>query len=145
MQPTIEVAPNLLARRRLTTLALLLLTIPLGLAWRMAPLPLSPFLFKYGGSVLWAIALYFFLAALLPKLTPARLAPIAALASALVEFSRLWHTHATDAFRLTLAGRILLGRFFSPKNIAAYWLAIAVVSLLDHLLSSRTQSSALPG
>ena len=145
MQPTTEVAPNLLARRRLTTLTLLLLTIPLGLAWRMAPLHLSPFLFKYGGSVLWAIALYFFLAALLPKLTPARLAPIAALASALVEFSRLWHTHATDAFRLTLAGRILLGRFFSPKNIAAYWLAIAVVSLLDHLLSSRTQSSALPG
>ena len=132
------------SHRRLNALALVLAATVAGLIWRLAPLHLPWFLFKYGGSVLWAIALYFFLATLLPKLSPSRLAILAALVAALLEFSRLWHTHATDAFRLTLAGRILLGRFFSLKNIAAYWLAIAVVSLLDHLLSSRTRSSALP-
>jgi hypothetical protein len=39
-----------------------------------------------------------------------------------------------DAFRLTLAGRLLLGRFFSLKNIAVYWLAIALAALLDRWL-----------
>jgi hypothetical protein len=46
----------------------------------------------------------------------------------------LWHTPLTDAFRVSLAGRILLGRYFSFRNIAAYWLAIALVALLDEML-----------
>jgi hypothetical protein len=131
MQPT----------RRLTTLALLLLTIPLGIAWRTLPLHLSPFFFKYGGSALWAIALYWFLATLLPRLTPTPLAVLTALTAAVLEFSRLFHTPVTDAFRLTLAGRLLLGRFFSLKNIAAYWLAIALAALLDHLFLPRCPKS----
>lgn len=61
-------------RRRTTYVLLLLITIPLGLAWRMAPLGLSPFSFKYGGSVLWAVALYWFIAACLPKLRSGALA-----------------------------------------------------------------------
>jgi len=117
--------------RRLNCLILLLLTIPVGLVWRNLPLHLNPFFFKYGGSVLWAIALYWFLAALLPKLSPTQLALLAALIAAGLELSRLWHTQPTDAFRLTLAGRLLLGRFFSLKNIAAYWLAIALVACFD--------------
>jgi hypothetical protein len=119
--------------RRLTALTLLCLTILLGLAWRTLPLHLSPFFFKYGGSALWAIALYWLLASLFPKLTPAPLAILSAITTALLELSRLYHLPALDAFRLTLAGRLLLGRFFSPKNIAAYWLAIAAAALLDHL------------
>jgi hypothetical protein len=122
--------------RRLTTLLLLCLTVPAGIAWRTLPLHLSPFLFKYGGSALWAIALYLFLAALLPKLNPTTLAVLSAVIAAALEFSRLWHTPATDAFRLTLAGRILLGRFFSLRNIAAYWLAIAFIAATDHLFLS---------
>jgi len=51
--------------------------------------------------------------------------------AAAVEFSRLLHTPAFDAFRLTFAGRFLLGRFFSLKNIAAYWLVIALTASLD--------------
>lgn len=39
-------------RRSLTTLALLLLTIPTGLALRYAPLHLPWFLYKYLGSTL---------------------------------------------------------------------------------------------
>jgi hypothetical protein len=117
--------------RRPHSVVLLLLTIAAGLLWRMAPLHLSPFLFKYGGSALWAIAVYWLLAALLPKLTPTTLGLLAAGIAALVELSRLWHTPATDHFRLTLAGRLLLGRFFSLKNIAAYWLAILFIAALD--------------
>jgi hypothetical protein len=120
-----------MTHRRLTAAIILALTIPLGLLWRNLPLHLSPFLWKYGGSVLWAIALYWFLAILLPRLTPFPLAILATAIAAAVEFSRLWHTGPTDAFRLTLAGKILLGRFFSFKNILAYTLAITLTAALD--------------
>jgi len=120
-----------MTRRILTSTALLLAATAAGLIWRMAPLHLPWFLYKYGGSMLWAVALYWLLAAILPRLTATRIALIAAVAAAAVEFSRLWHTPGFDAFRITIAGKLLLGRFFSLKNIAAYWLAIALTAWLD--------------
>ena len=117
--------------RRISTLALTLTATLAGLIWRLAPLPLPWLLYKYGGSMLWAVAVYWLIAALLPRSTPSKLAFLAALAAAAVEFSRLVHTPGFDAFRETLAGKLLLGRYFSPKNIAAYWLAIALTAWLD--------------
>jgi hypothetical protein len=121
-------------KRRVTYVVLLLITIVVGLAWRMVPLGLSPFWFKYGGSALWAMALYWLIAMCLPRLSAMGLACLAATVAALVEFSRLWRVPAVDAFRLTLAGRLLLGRYFSVKNIVAYWLAIVLAALLDRWL-----------
>jgi len=123
--------------RRLTALAFMLAAILAGLLWRFAPLHLPFFLYKYGGSMLWSVALYFLIEAILPRLSPMPLAVIAALAAAAVEFSRLLHTPAFDAFRLTLAGKLLLGRFFSLKNIAAYWLAICLTAWIES--SAKTE------
>lgn len=120
--------------RSLTTLLILLVTIPVGLAVRYAPLHLPWFLSKYLGSFLWAVALYWFIATLFPKLQPKSLAVVAAVTALGVEFSRLVPQPTVDAFRLTLAGQILLGRFFSFKNIAAYLLAIAASALVDRRL-----------
>jgi hypothetical protein len=117
--------------RRITCLLLLLITIPIGLAVRFLPLSLPWFLYKYLGSFLWAVALYWFLAALLPKLRPPAIAALAIIIATLVEFSRLIAIAPIDAFRLTLFGKIILGRYFSVKNIVAYLLAIAVVSACD--------------
>jgi hypothetical protein len=39
-----------------------------------------------------------------------------------------------EAFRETLAGKLILGRHFSLKDIAAYWIAIAVLWVLDNRL-----------
>jgi hypothetical protein len=131
-------------KRRVTYAVLLLITIPVGLAWRMVPLGLSPFWFKYGGSALWAVALYWLIAVSLPRLSAVGLAILAAAVAALVEFSRLWQVAAVDAFRLTLAGRLLLGRYFSLKNIVAYWVAIALAAILDRWLirSGESRSEA---
>jgi hypothetical protein len=123
--------------RRLLSLALMTATIVGGILWRFAPLHLPWFAYKYGGSALWAIALYWLLAALLPRRPPFQLALIAATIAALLEFSRLDHLPALDAFRLTLPGKLLLGRVFSVRNITAYWLAILAVALLDHRLRPR--------
>jgi hypothetical protein len=115
----------------LVCLAIAAILIPIGVAWRMAPLHLPQFLYKYGGSVLWAAMVYWLAAAMLPRSRPGAVALLAAAIAALVEFSRLLHIPALDAFRLTLAGKLILGRFFSLWDILAYWLAIAVAATVD--------------
>ena len=74
---------------------------------------------------------YWIAALLIPRWRPLRLAIVAALAAAVVELFRLIHTPALDTFRLTLAGRLLLGRVFSVFDIAAYWLAIFFIAVVD--------------
>jgi hypothetical protein len=128
-------------RRSITALALLLITIPIGLAVRLLPLHLPWFLYKYLGSTLWAAALYWLLATLFPKFRPRAVATLAILIATLLELSRLIPIAPIDAFRLTFAGKILLGRYFSLKNIAAYILAIAFAATLDSLLIARRQQN----
>jgi hypothetical protein len=127
-------------QRSLKALVLLLITIPIGLAVRYLPLHLPWFLYKYLGSLLWAAALYWFLATLLPKLRPIAIATLAILIATLLELTRLIPVAPIDAFRQTLPGQILLGRYFSLKNIAAYLLAIALTATLDHYLIAQTKS-----
>jgi hypothetical protein len=124
-------------RRSIFCAVLLLITIPIGLAVRLLPLNLPWFLYKYLGSILWAVALYWFLATLLPKLRPQAIAALAITIATLLELSRLVPIAPIDAFRLTFAGKILLGRYFSIKNIAAYILAIAFTAMLDNSLITR--------
>lgn len=47
------------------------------------------------------------------------------------ECSRLYHTPELDAYRLTTAGALLLGRVFSLWNLVAYVLGIALGAALD--------------
>jgi hypothetical protein len=127
-------------QQRLVYAVLLVVTIPVGLAWRGVPLGMPWFFYKYGGSVLWAMALYWLAAMLMPRVQCWRLAALVAVVAAVLEFSRLWHEASLDAFRVTTAGRILLGRYFSFKNIAVYWLAIALAALLDAWLVRRERA-----
>jgi hypothetical protein len=124
-------------RRSAICALLLFITIPIGLAVRLLPLRLPWFLYKYLGSILWAIALYWFLAAILPKLRPRAVATIAIVIATLLELSRLVPIAPIDAFRLTFAGKILLGRYFSIKNIAAYILAITLTATFDQFFITR--------
>jgi hypothetical protein len=119
------------------SLALISITIVAGLAIRFAHLGLPPFLVKYGGSALWALTIYWLLSTLLPS---KRLSIVTVLAGTLatsVEFLKLLHHPALDAFRMTLPGILLLGRFFSWWDIMAYWLAILAGALIDLQIRSR--------
>ena len=120
--------------RRTQSIAILAVTIPVGILWRHLHLPF--FAWKYGGSVLWTVALYSLLAALAPRLRPSSIALLSLLLSALVELSRLVHQPMLNAFRETIAGKLLLGRIFSLKDIAAYWIAVAALFFLDRRLVS---------
>jgi len=129
-----------MAGRRVAYAGLLLVTIAAGLAWRILPLGFSFFWFKYGGSVLWAVALYWLIALGFPRYRSVGIGVSAAVVAAVLEFSRLWHVGAVDAFRLTLAGRLLLGRYFSVKNILAYWVGIALAVAVDEWAVRRLEA-----
>jgi len=117
-----------------------LVTIVCGLVWRMAPLGLPAILVKYGGSALWAVMVYWLVAFLLPRKEPRSLGLLAAVVAVAVECFKLYRSPGLDPFRLTLAGKLLLGRVFSLRDIAVYWLAIVVVASLDAFVVARAKS-----
>lgn len=75
---------------------------------------------KYGGSLLWGTMVLLLVASVIVSCRLAAVWAIALAIAAAVEFSRLYHTPMLDEFRLTLAGKLLLGRVFSLWNIVAY-------------------------
>jgi len=109
-----------------------------GVLLRFVPLGLPETVVHYGGSFLWAFMFYFLIAALLADRRPLTLALLAGVFESLVEFSRLYHRPALDAFRLTLAGALLLGRVFNPWHLLVYWVAVGLAALLDGLVIRRS-------
>jgi hypothetical protein len=130
--------------RQLQRLAALFLIIISGLLLRRFGYSVDlPFVVvKYGGSLLWGSMVYFLLAfavgGLSTRIRPAGIATIALAVAICVELFRLYHTPWLDAFRLTTAGALLLGRVFSLWNIVAYAFGIAAAYALD---PARRQSS----
>jgi hypothetical protein len=110
---------------------LMFATVAAGLTVRFAPLGLPHFVVKYGGSMLWALMIYWIVSALLPRRRVVTAVLIAGILATAVEFVKLYHAPTLDAFRLTIPGIVLLGRHFSVWDIAAYWLAITVGALVD--------------
>lgn len=119
--------------------------IAAGLVLRLIPLGLPLLVVKYGGSVLWAVMVYLLLAALQPQRKPWVLGLTAAILAALVELSRLYHSPVLDAFRLTLAGKLLLGRVFSAWHFLDYWVAIAGAAFVDWATLRRGRISSTVG
>ena len=117
--------------RRFMAVVLAAATILSGLVWRLAPLHLPGFAYKYGGSVLYGAMLYWLLAAGFPR---ARTVVLAVAATGLafgIECFKLVRGPGLDAFRLTLAGRLVLGRVFTVGALVAYAVGIGCVAVLD--------------
>jgi hypothetical protein len=107
--------------------------IACGLALRRFGLGLGlpSIVVKYGGSILWGTMVFFLIAMLAPQRSRWRIAATSAVIAVGVELFRLVHTPWLDAFRLTVAGALLLGRIFSPWDMLAYVAGISVGILLD--------------
>jgi hypothetical protein len=110
---------------------LMAVTMITGLVIRFVHFGLPQAVVKYGGSMLWASMIYWIVSTLLPALRFSAVALLTAGITTAVEFFKLCHAPAFDAFRLTLPGILLLGRFFSAWDILAYWLAIVVGVVAD--------------
>jgi hypothetical protein len=121
---------------------LIVATIAAGLTVRLTPLGLPNALVKYGGSLLWALMIYWIVSAVRPfwQLTTGALVSIAI--AFCVELFKLFHMPLLDAFRLTLPGKLLLGRVFSLWDLIAYTVAIIVGVLADSMIRSGTRRPA---
>lgn len=122
------------ARSLRLSVFLIAVTLVAGLVIRFARIGLPPFVTKYGGSMLWALMIYWVVSTLLPRWSIAKTAALAGVITLAVECLKLYHAPGLDTFRLTLPGILLLGRIFSPWDIVAYWLAIAVGGFVDRRL-----------
>ena len=118
-------------RSLLISFVLMASTIVAGLAVRFAHLGLPAFVVKYGGSTMWALMIYWIVSALLPFWRITTVALLAGTVATSVESLKLYHSPGLDAFRLTLPGIVLLGRFFSVWDIVAYWAAISIGAVVD--------------
>ena len=125
------------SRPRAFTLSLLLMlsTMAGGLIIRFAPLGLPSALMKYGGSTLWALMLYWSVSTVYSSWATSRLVCMAGVLATTVELVKLYRSPWLDAFRLTLPGALLLGRFFSVWDLVAYWSAIMIGALLDQSIN----------
>jgi hypothetical protein len=110
-------------------LAIIISGLALRGFWQRLGLP--PAFVKYGGSVLWGTMVFFMVALAASRLSRPNLALISAAIAIGVELFRLVHAPWLDAFRLTLAGALLLGRIFSPWDMLAYGAGIVLAVLLD--------------
>lgn len=112
--------------------------IAIGLALRLYGLRLGlpAFIVKYGGSLLWGTMVFFLLAIAALGWSRRTVALIALAIAVGVELFRLVHTPWLDAFRLTTAGALLLGRIFSLWNIVAYAAGILLGVALDRSVMS---------
>ena len=108
-----------------------LATVALGLGIRFVHVGLPWVVVKYGGSMLWAVMIFWIFSALMPQWPLVRIALLSGTVATGVEFFKLYHSPGMDAFRLALAGKVLLGRVFSGWDIAAYWGAIAAGMALE--------------
>ena len=122
---------------------LCLVIIVLGLSLRRHgfALGLPGLVVKYGGSILWGTMVFFLVALAWPALSRAQTTAIAAIIAIAVELFRLVHAPWLDAFRLTLAGALLLGRIFSPWDILAYGVGILLGMMLDRCMVGRSDNT----
>jgi hypothetical protein len=79
----------------------MLTTTAAGLVVRFAHLGLPPFVVKYGGSMLWALMIYWIASTGFPTRRIPTVVLLAGTVSTAIEFGKLYRSPALDAFRLT--------------------------------------------
>jgi hypothetical protein len=106
----------------------------LGLGWPAT-------IVKYAGSILWGAMVFFLVAIAAPRHSRRNVALISAVIAICIELFRLVHEPWLDAFRLTLAGALLLGRIFSVWDILAYGVGIGLALGLDRIAARALQEN----
>lgn len=133
MSPSVT-EPTVIDRRprsRLIAVALLLLTIGLGLASRRYRAELPEFIGAYAGDALWATMVFWLASIALPRARTTTLAAIAYGVSFTVELSQLYHAPWIDAIRATRLGALALGHGFLWSDLVCYAVGVALASLID--------------
>jgi hypothetical protein len=124
---------------RVAFLALAIATIALGLVVHLHGTWLVPRARDLAGDALWGAMVVWLAGAAAPR---ARLVVRSAAAwffCVVLEVSQLYHSTALDAVRRTLAGHLVLGRGFDPRDLVAYAVGVLAAATLEAAL--RTAKS----
>jgi hypothetical protein len=92
--------------------------------------------------MLWAATIYWVVSTLFGRMRFDVVALFAGAVATAVEFFKLCRSPGMDAFRGTLPGVLLLGRYFSVWDIVAYWVAIVVAAAADRWMRGRVRLQA---
>jgi len=128
------------ARRRITYALLLLATIGLGLLSRSAIVPASSFLEQYAGDVLWAMAVYWLLATLMPHHRIGQRVSLTLVIAFSVEVSQLYHDEWTDQLRSYWLAALFLGFHFLWSDLVCYTAGTILAGIMDTLWLRRNNS-----
>jgi hypothetical protein len=120
-------------------------TVAAGLTIRFARLGLPPEVVKWGGSTLWAVMIYWVVSTAFGSGRIVRNVILSGIIATAIEFLKLYDATWLDAFRRTLPGIILLGRIFTFRDIAAYWIAIVIVAVIECVALAQRQASLATG
>ncbi|MEW4568353.1 DUF2809 domain-containing protein [Tautonia sp. JC769] len=126
-------------------IALLALTIALGIGSRRFAPHLPGLVATYAGDTLWATAAFLGLGLLLPRAATGRVASLAMLLSVLVEVSQLYRAPWIDSIRRTTPGALLLGHGFLWSDLACYAVGVCLgvgVEVVVGVLPGREGRSA---
>jgi hypothetical protein len=115
----------------------LALVLGAGLLWRSSYLPLSPFLSKYGGDALWALAIFLGAGLCFRHATTLQVMLIALGFAWGIEFSQLYHAPWIDQLRSSLPGRLVLGWTFNAPDLMAYVVGIVFGAAAECLYRKR--------
>ncbi len=122
---------------RRTFLGLAIVTIASGLAvhWYGVMLPAAAR--DVVGDTLWAMMIFWWLGAAVPRWPTGRRAAISLGVCWCVEFSQLYHSHLIDALRGGTVGHLILGSGFDARDLMSYGLGVAIAFWLESRLRVR--------
>ena len=129
MPPSIDV--------RASFVALALGTIALGLVVHISGGALGPTTRDVLGDALWAMMIAWWIGALAPDSNLRARSGAAFAICVAVEVSQLLHTPALDRLRGTIAGQLVLGSGFDPRDLGAYAIGVLAAAVLERTFRPR--------
>jgi hypothetical protein len=129
-------------RLRIIYFLLAVLTICIGISARAVKAWFPDWINLWLGDLLYAVMMYFLVAAFCVKGSAQVKAFIALAICFCIEFSQLYQGEWLNDVRATLPGKLVLGNGFLCSDLIAYSAGILAVACIDHLWLSPKKTTA---
>ncbi len=131
-----------MSRNRPAYLALIIITIALGLFTRCSYMPAKDgFIATYSGDALWASMVYLIFCILFPKYSSLKIATYALAFSFAIEFSQLNQQDWLNSIRHTRLGGLVLGFGYQSSDLVCYIIGVLLPYLIESPLYRPTTKS----
>ncbi|MBN1466002.1 DUF2809 domain-containing protein [candidate division KSB1 bacterium] len=122
--------------RRISTILVLLILIPIGLATKFYHGPGSTWVQLYAGDIFYPMFWFFLGLLLFPRTRPLSMSAFVFIFSTAIEFSQLFDGALLTQLRRSFLGRTLVGTSFAAQDILYYLIGCLLALLLYRALNS---------